>query len=109
MSEPVALWYCHLMSAQYEICGSEAEAGDRAVSIEDSDQGAVLGVQFPDGSVLGRDAWAEYRAARERRECALDHWIAGVHERPRRQIRDPFDGRPVTAFADDPGWLGAAC
>ncbi len=100
-----ALWYWRYHSPSYELCEDEAEAASMAVSIEDADDGSVVGVQFPDGRIVKVGDWDAYRAEEERRSREWRSRSA-VPPTPTRTIREPFTGQTLTVDTDEPPWLG---
>lgn len=106
-----ALWYMRYYHAYYDLCASEEEAATDGVAMEDAEAGVVLGVQFPDGRIVKRGDWEAFHEARRRWD---ESWRAAEEQRkatpppPSRKIKDPFEGREVSAPLDAPGWLGAS-
>ena len=107
---PVALWWVHYNSPDYELYETEQEAADYGTYLEDDGQGAVLGVQFADGRTIARRDWAAYREAKQRHR---DEFARRAAEResappvPVRDAKDPFEGLPVKIEEGEPSWLGA--
>jgi hypothetical protein len=104
-----ALWWFRYASPGYEICDSEQEAADLAAGMMDSGGCSIAGVQFPDGRVIQRDAWAAYLAAEERLFAA--QMAANAAQRakppaPKRKIRAPFGGQIIKVDPGEPAWLG---
>jgi hypothetical protein len=102
-----AVWYMRYGTAYYELWISEAQAVSYAYSLADSEEGAVLGVQFADGRLIKREDWQALAEHEQERMRALYAQPSTPRPPPRRPTRDPFDGHQAHVDADDPGWLGA--
>lgn len=106
-----ALWYWRHNVIEYEVYDSEAEAASAAVGMEDYGNGVPIGVQFPDGRTIRQDDWVAYRDAVAKARADEEARSARQKDAPpipTRQVKDPFEGRPVTVEADEPEWLGVS-
>lgn len=110
-----ALWYrTRYGDLDYEIFGTEAETARHAAYMSNYSNGYPVGVQFADGrTVRAADfaAWPAFKVAQEEVRAAEERRAEAFRvdaERPKRQIRDPFEGRALTVDADEPDWLGVA-
>jgi hypothetical protein len=106
----VALWtICH-HTPRYELYDNEVEAAAQAVTIQERELAAVMGVQYDDGRTVRREDWPAYRAERERRvtEEIARAAAAAAPSRwsPLRAIKDPFNGCAMHIDASEPTWLG---
>ena len=119
MSDTVALWYYRYGRPAYSLYETEAEAARGAIYLEDSESGAVTGVQFADGRLLSNTSgkWqvtCEWWPEADRQEKLIEvqqreyaSQRAAEPKRPTRQIKYPFDdGVTLRVDADEPGWLG---
>ena len=109
MTGEVALWWVRYSEPDYEICGTEREAAERAWGIQDSGEASVLGIQYPDGRLTEADDWllleqvtAEFNADITRAAAEA----ATRPPKPKRLVRDPFGNRPFYTDPGEPEWLG---
>lgn len=105
----VAIWYMRHFSPGYRLYDNESEAATAASYMDDGGQASVSGVQFSDGRVIDRDAWAAYReAVQEKCDAELRQLErqAAAPPVPKRKILDPFGGRELEIETAEPGWLG---
>jgi hypothetical protein len=110
MSEPTcAVWYWVHGGIYVELCDTEEEAVWFALSLADSGNGAVAGVQHKDGSYVDRDAWAAIEEEDNRRmEACLEELRTAPPQPQPTRVAPPFDAKGATAPVHGlvPGWLG---
>lgn len=105
----VAVWLMHYGAPDYELHETEQGAASYAASVEGQGAGSVLGAQFSDGRLVPVKHWKAYHAEGRRRREAEERQRAEYAARPptpTREIRDPFEHRPLQVEADEPAWLG---
>jgi hypothetical protein len=108
--EQVALWYMRYLRPDYFLCKNEADAAGMAVGIAENGEASVVGVQFPDGTLIELENWPAYEEALRRASEDDERRRAEQAVAPRpamREIRDPFRGRTLEVPPDSPSWLGA--
>lgn len=64
-------------AVESETFGTEDEAADYGVTLQEAGDGAVLGARFADGRTIERDAWPAFRDAQQRRDVLDARWRAG--------------------------------
>lgn len=105
----VALWYLRYGSPDCDLCETEWEAASMAISLQDSGEASVSGVQFADGRLVAIRDWRLYHDVARRRhaeEKAEREEQASRPPVPVREALDPFERRPVRIEASEPAWLG---
>lgn len=105
-----AVWWMRYGSAGVDVYDSEQEAAEDAVIIDRSEQAAVAGVQYSDGSFTDTAKWEAYRVEDRRRDEEDDRLASEMAARPKpatRTVQAPFDNdRTVDVPVDAPSWLG---
>ena len=107
MSE-CALWWISHGDVQVDVYPSEEAAARAGWAL--GDDGAALGVEFPDGHTLKCDDWPEWDAELRRSTERARQWVADERSKPKRATRV---ARSVfgeaTIYADAyPEWVGSA-
>lgn len=109
-----AVWYWSHHSIHAAMFEEEEKAVRFTFSLEDNDEGAVSGVQFADGSFVGRHSWPAALKEERRRHERWNEEIRRERENPSPKpvtysVSPPFacQGRTATVQGTVPSWLGA--
>jgi hypothetical protein len=103
-----ALWYVRHHAPRFELCGSEEDAVQRGMWVEEHGDGSVLGVQFADRNAVPREEWRAWQEGQRQREQEYQARLEAQVREPRatKEICDPFSGQPLMTDAFTPRWVG---
>jgi hypothetical protein len=102
-----ALWYWSHGSTGFWLYDDEAQAVRMAAA--DSDDYAIAGVQFEDGSYVERDEWTSLREYKKAQYKRWDEESRAARSGPQpivNEVQPPFDGPPARTTEAVPSWLG---